>query len=136
MFSSGKNQFTLIIKVCKRLFIFAYSHKIRFFCFFNFDKNDSLKIYPIVVILLNALRWHWLRLYRLQVYIIMIHDLYMVLCPNHSKSNYLPPPYILFLITIIWKKVWLNTLVCIYWVCVLLNYDLFSIWEENCPYFF
>ena len=38
---------------------------------------------------------HWLiRLCRLQVYISMIHDLYIALCAHHPKSNHLPSSYI------------------------------------------
>ena len=46
---------------------------------------------------LNLLGWHWLiRFYRFQVYISMIHDLYIALClhlkPNHPPSPWIRPP--------------------------------------------
>ena len=67
--------------------------KVKVFCRCNNSPN-SIDFWTDIF-LLRLEEQHWLiRLYRFQVYITMIHDLYIALCAYHPKSNHLLSPYI------------------------------------------
>ena len=55
--------------------------------------HDSYLCIKIISVLLNSLVRYWLiRLCKFQVYISLIHDLYIALCAHHPKSSHLLSP--------------------------------------------